>query len=67
MSAASSSSPLPSATVRTMNPPVGGGQPLDDAAEPVALGVVVDAARHADVARLGHVDDVAAREWTRRR
>ena len=35
---------------------------LDDGAEAVALGVVVDAARHADVAGLRHVDDVAARD-----
>ena len=59
MSAASSSSPLPSATVLTMKPPVAGRSRLDDAAQPLALRLVVDAPGHADVARLGHVDDVA--------
>ena len=59
-SEASSSSPLPSATVRTMNPPGRRAQALDDVAEALALVVVVDAARDADVAGLRHVDDVAA-------
>ena len=67
MSAASSSSPLPSATVRTMNPPGGGRRPLTMPREAVALVVVVDAARHADVARLRHVDDVAAGDARRTR
>ena len=54
-------SPLPSATVRTMNPPGGGGRPLT---RPPAGGRArassLDAARDADVPGLRHVDDVAA-------
>ena len=38
------------------------GHSLDDGAEPIPLGVVVDPARDADVARLGHQNDVAARD-----
>ena len=60
MSEARSSSPLPSATVRTMNPPAGGLQALDDVAEALPLLVVLDPARDADMARLRHVDDGAA-------
>jgi hypothetical protein len=46
--------------VRTIRPPSVGTLDLDDLAQAIALGGVLDAARDADVIGVGHEHEVAA-------